>query len=49
MGREEGWVLNLVGRDGVMNINFFLFFFILKRICRLHGHHVSCFVFIINV
>lgn len=31
MGREEGWVLNLDGRDRVMNINLFLSFSIQKK------------------
>lgn len=31
VGKEEGWVLNLDGRDRVMNINLFLSFSIQKR------------------
>lgn len=31
VGREEGWVLNLDGRDRVMNINLFLSFSIQKK------------------
>lgn len=42
MGREEGRVLNLDGRDRVMNINFFSFFFHPKKSLSMWS---SCFSF----